>query len=171
MFLEPLVAAILGGIIGGVATGITVILILRAKGQAWFIDPQVDYLEKKLREVVVEQAFGQLARLLDRGERWGQLATRVLEIVHLLRGGKLEPPAAAPGAPGVADIPLSAAHAAMGTALAALGRPSDAQREFEQALRLDPSSAAARQGLAALALAPPSPASPAQSAASTPAAP
>ena len=148
MFLEPFLAALLGGVLGGLATGTTVVLILRSKGQKWFIDPQVDYLEKKLKEVVVEQAFGQITKVLDRGERLGQLVTRVLEIVQLLRGGRLEAPQVAQGA---ADVQLAAAHAAMGAALSRLGRGADAQREFEQAVRLDANNQAAQRGLRELA--------------------
>jgi len=149
-FLEPMLAAMVGGLIGGVATGATVILVLRAKGQKWFIDPQIDYLEKQLKEVVVEQAFGQIAKLLDRGEKIGQLATRVLEIVQLLRGGNLSAPAVSQGA---VDAGLAAAHAAMGIALARLGRGPDAQKEYELALRLDPANATAMEGMRALTVA------------------
>jgi tetratricopeptide (TPR) repeat protein len=151
MSLEAFFAALVGGLVGGVATGLTIILVLRAKGRSWFIDPQLDYLEKQLKEVVIEQAFGQIGKLLERGERLGQLVSRVLEIVHLLRGGIVAPAqtGSAAGA-GAADLQLAAAHAIMGTALSRMARFDDAKREFEQALRLDPTNLPALQGLRAL---------------------
>jgi len=154
MPVEPFIASLLGGLLGGIATGATVIIILRAKGQQWFIDPQVDYLEKRLKEVVVEQAFAQVGKMLDKGERIGQVASRVLEVVQLVRGGKLpdfvtnlagNAPAATSGNQG-----LAAAHAAMAIAMLGLKRDGDARREFEQALRLDSANLAALQGLRGL---------------------
>ncbi len=151
MSLESFFAALVGGLVGGVATGLTVILVLRVKGRSWFIDPQLDYLEKQLKEVVIEQAFGQIGKLLERGERLGQLVSRVLEIVHLLRGGIVAPAQSGVAAStGAADLQLASAHAIMGTALARMARFDDAKREFEQALRLDPTNLPALQGLRAL---------------------
>ncbi len=161
--MSPFLAALVGGVLGGVSCGVVIVALLalfgRRVAQSFFND-QVAYLEKRFKEGVLDALLGRVVAFLDQSERIGQIAKRVVEIVQLIVRGRLPEPAPA-GAPPLGAAGLAQSHATLAVALRALGRVDEARRELEEALRLDPAQPTARQELAALSAAPAGPLSPA----------
>jgi hypothetical protein len=151
--MSPFVAALLGGLIGGVACGVVILSAVALFGRSFaerFFRQQVEYLEHRFKEKVLDALLAKVSLFLDQSERIGQIARRVVEVVQLIvRGGPL-PDERLAGAPAGARS-LAQSHALVGSTLAALGRKEDARRSFEEALRLDPAQAMALEGLRELA--------------------
>jgi hypothetical protein len=143
-----MLSAFVGGILGGVTSGVVIVLLVSLFGRRLaqsFFNEQVAYLERRFKEGIVDTLLGKVALFLDQSERIGQIAKRVVEIVQLLFQKHAPEPATPVG--------LAQAHATLGAALLALGRVDEGRREMEEALRLDPTQAMAKQGLADLAAA------------------
>lgn len=147
--MSPFLAAFLGGLLGGITCGVAIVLMIALFGRKFaesFFQEQVAYLEKRFQERVLDGLLSKIAGFLDQGERIGQIAKRVVEVVQLLFKRKL-PEDLAPNQSAVGATGLAQGHATVGIALAALGRKDDARRSFEEALRLDPKNTMARVGM------------------------
>jgi len=85
--VSPFVAALAGGILGGIASGLVLsasVALFGRRMAAGVLHQQVADLEARFRENVVDVVLGRIASFLDQGERIGQIVKRVLEIVQLL---------------------------------------------------------------------------------------
>jgi hypothetical protein len=109
--MTPYLAAFVGGILGGIATGLVISLALVLFGRRVaerLLRQQVSYLEARFKESVLDVVLGRVASFLDQGERIGQIVKRVAEILQLLlRRGAVDLPAALDAA-GLAPKPVPA---------------------------------------------------------------
>jgi tetratricopeptide (TPR) repeat protein len=147
--VSPFLAVFVGGVLGGIASGLVISLALVLFGRRvaeGLLQQHFSYLETRFRENVLEVVLGRIASFLDQGERIGQIVKRVVEILQLLfRRGTAEDP------PALDAAGLAQRQATLGAALAAVGRTEEARPAFEEALRLDKGQAIALQGLRDLA--------------------
>ena len=147
--MSPFLTAFVGGIAGGAAFGLAVVVLAALFGRRLaeqFFQGQVAYIEQRFKDKILDAVLARVAGFLDQTERIGQIARRVVEIVQLvMRKAPLESPA--PGGEPLGASALSQGHSTLGAALQALGRNDDARRSFEEALRLDPRDPRALQGL------------------------
>jgi hypothetical protein len=152
--MSPFLAAFVGGIVGGLTCGLVILVVLAVFGRRWaegFFLEQVAWLERRFQERVLDGLLGHVTAFLDKSERIGQIAKRVVEVVQLLFQRPvredLQKGTEALGAEGLAK-----AHSGLALALVKLGRDADARTEFEAALRLDADDALALEGLRELEL-------------------
>lgn len=100
--MSPFLAAFLGGLVGGVASGLVLGAVLAVFGPPIaerLLHKQVTFLEARLKENILEVAFGRIGAFLDQSERIGQVVKRVVEIIQLLfKRTPLEQPAPPSGA-------------------------------------------------------------------------
>ena len=147
--MSPLLTALVGGVLGGMASGAVIGLALAFCGRRFaehLVEQQISRLQARFKEHVLDVVLGRIASFLDQGERIGQIVKRVVEVVQLLlRRGAVEDPAA------LDAVGLAQRQATLGAALAAVGRTEEARPVFEEALRLDKGQAIALQGLRDLA--------------------
>ena len=96
--MSPFLTALVGGVLGGIACGLVISLLLVLFGRRAAEDllhKQVAYLETRFKENVLDVVLGRIASFLDQSERIGQIVKRVVEILQLLlRRGAVEGPAA-----------------------------------------------------------------------------
>jgi hypothetical protein len=94
--MSPLLTVIVGGALGGIASGLVISLFLALFGRRVaesLLHQQVAYLETRFKENVLEVMLGRIASFLDQGERISQIVKKVVEVVQLLvRRGKDDPP-------------------------------------------------------------------------------
>jgi hypothetical protein len=109
--VSPFLAAFVGGVLGGIATGLVISLALVLFGRRVADDllhRQVGYLEARFKENVLDVVLGRIASFLDQGERIGQIVKRVAEILQLLlHRGAVDVPAVLDAA-GLAPKPVPA---------------------------------------------------------------
>jgi hypothetical protein len=107
--VTPFLVAFVGGVLGGIASGLVISLALVLFGRRvaeGLLHQQVSYLETRFKENVLEVVLGRIASFLDQGERIGQIVKRVAEILQLLlRRGAVDVPAALDAA-GLAQRPV-----------------------------------------------------------------
>ena len=96
--MSPLLAAFVGGVLGGIASGLIISLSLALFGRRVakdLIHQEVSNLEVRFKETILDVTLGRIASFLDQSERIGQIAKRVVEILQLLlRRGPVESRAA-----------------------------------------------------------------------------
>jgi hypothetical protein len=96
--VTPFFAVFLGGVLGGIASGLVITLWLVLFGRRvaeGLIRQEVAHLETRFKENVIDAVLGRVASFLDQGERIGQIVKRVVEILQLLfRNGVVEGPVA-----------------------------------------------------------------------------
>jgi hypothetical protein len=96
--VSPFLAALAGGVLGGIASGLVISLLLALFGRRVaedLLQQQVSSLETRFKEKVLDVVLGRIASFLDQGERIGQIVKRVVEILQLLvRRDAVDGPAA-----------------------------------------------------------------------------
>jgi hypothetical protein len=96
--VSPFLAALAGGVLGGIASGLVISLLLALFGRRVaedLLQQHVSSLETRFKEKVLDVVLGRIASFLDQGERIGQIVKRVVEILQLLvRRDAVDGPAA-----------------------------------------------------------------------------
>jgi hypothetical protein len=91
-----LLTALVGGVLGGIASGLVISLTLVLFGRRvteGLLRQHVSDLETRFKDNVIDIVLGRIATFLDQGERIGQIAKRVVEVLQLLfRPGKAGDP-------------------------------------------------------------------------------
>jgi hypothetical protein len=94
--VSPFLEAVVGGVIGGIASGLVISAMLALFGRRvaeGLLHQQVAYLESRFKDHILDVMLGRIASFLDQGERIGQIVRRAVEIVQLLlRHGAAEAP-------------------------------------------------------------------------------
>ena len=112
--MSPLLMVFVGGILGGIATGFVLSLVLALFGRRiadGLLRQEISRLETRLKESILDVGLGRIASFLDQSERIGQIVKRVVEILQLVfRHATAETPVAAlPTKPVPVPVPASAA--------------------------------------------------------------
>src|SRR3954464_10238222 len=118
--MSPFSTAVMGGILGGIAAGVVITLSVALFGRQLaetFVRHHAAYLERRFKESVLDVVLARVASFLDQGERIGQIAKRLVEILLLLRRGAVQDGSADILEQGLHDIGAFAPKpAAQGTA-------------------------------------------------------
>src|SRR3954447_15976403 len=106
--MSPFSTAVMGGILGGIAAGVVITLSIALFGRQLaetFVRHHAAYLERRFKESVLDVVLARVTSFFDQGERIGQIAKRVVEILQLLlHRGAVQDDAAAVVQQGLRDI-------------------------------------------------------------------